>query len=363
MPDNQNENKFMAMLERRGIVRKTGSEEEEVEPELVAERSQPEADLRSLFSTSAIDAPKVTPASRQPVPGFSTPIMPSERQQAVQEQEQQPQQPAGRIEHERTQPPMDREESKPYTPAEERAAYVKPESPPERTPDEKPKATEAQKPLPFFNNNETIRDASFRTETPRPAPAYTATQGSASASATPAAAPAPVIPSATVAPYTAGPAVPAPYEPPAPPSPPPAESYTDRYLEINELYEVLSLRSKRTDTIYLVEEYLRSIPDSLPDDSRREIVSRIVAASGFDYDLLTGDGVLRVKMLKDYAEKFARHTDDYIAARNAELAELEQQSVRVRKLIENRRELHKKQFYTIEAEAQRLKEILTFISG
>jgi len=144
---------------------------------------------------------------------------------------------------------------------------------------------------------------------------------------------------------------------------PPHVDNTERYLDIDELYEALSLKSKRTDTIYLVEEYIKSLPDSLPDESRREIVRKIIAASGFEYDLLMGDGVLRVKLLKEYAEKFAQHTDSYVAARNNELAELEQQNLRIKKLIENRRELHKKQFFAIEAEAQRLKEILTFITG
>lgn len=146
-------------------------------------------------------------------------------------------------------------------------------------------------------------------------------------------------------------------------SEPRPENYTDRYLNINELYDALALRSKKTDTIYLIEDYLQTLPGSLPDSQRRDIVAKILASSGFDYDLLMGDGVLRVKMLKEYAERFARHTDDYIAARQAELDELDQQMMRTRKLIENRKELHKKQFYTIEAEAQRLKEILTFISG
>jgi len=141
------------------------------------------------------------------------------------------------------------------------------------------------------------------------------------------------------------------------------DNYTDRYLNVNELYEALALRSKKTDTIYLIEEYLQTLPDSLPDSQRRDIVGKLLSASGFDFDLLMGDGVLRVKMLKEYAERFARHTDDYIAARQSELDELDQQILRTRRLIENRKELHKKQFFTIEAEAQRLKEILTFVSG
>jgi len=141
------------------------------------------------------------------------------------------------------------------------------------------------------------------------------------------------------------------------------ENYTDRFLNTEELYEALALRSKKQDSIYLIEEYLQTLPDSLPDASRRDIVGKLLSASGFDYDLLMGDGVLRVKMLKEYAERFARHTDDYIAARQAELDELDQQILRTRRLIENRKELHKKQFFSIEAEAQRLKEVLTFISG
>ena len=143
----------------------------------------------------------------------------------------------------------------------------------------------------------------------------------------------------------------------------PSENYTDRFLNTEELYEALALRSRKQDSIYLIEEYLQTLPESLPDSSRREIVNKLLSASGFDYDLLMGDGVLRVKMLKEYAERFARHTDDYIAARQAELDELDQQILRTRRLIENRKELHKKQFFSIEAEAQRLKEVLTFISG
>ena len=142
-----------------------------------------------------------------------------------------------------------------------------------------------------------------------------------------------------------------------------SDNYTDRFLNTEELYEALSLTPKKTDSIYLIEDYLQTLPDSLPDSQRRDIVAKLLAASGFDYDLLMGDGVLRVKMLKEYAERFALHTDDYIAARQAELDELDQQILRTRRLIENRKDLHKKQFFSIEAEAQRLKEVLTYISG
>jgi len=320
MPDKQNENKLKAMLERRGYIRKTASLEEPAQEEPVSARTRPEDDLRYLFGTLGNETPNVTPAAHQPVPGMQVPVIPAEPSQATQRAEHRPAERVVPI----NQPPVERTPPADIAPPEQpHPAERKQPPPPER---EQPRVHEAPRPAPAFVNAIPLEDDFDEGETHAPARAG--------------------MPS---------------FDKPA--QQPQAESYTDRYLSVEELYEVLALKSKRTDTIYLVEEYLKTLPTSLPDESRREIVGKIVAASGFDYDLLMGDGVLRVKMLKDYAERFARHTDDYVSNRQSELEELEQQILRVRKLIENRRDLHKKQFCAIEAEAQRLKEILTFITG
>jgi hypothetical protein len=261
---------------------------------------------------------KIKPVAQQPVPGMFTPAIPSERSQQIEREQRRP---APRMEFEQARPTV---RAEPMTSSR----------------------AEIQKPIPFFSGID-FEDDFHLNEQPAVKP---------------------IIPFVSVPPASSDiqatqfPPVAA-YTPEKAPEPPPAENYTERYLDIEALYEALSLKSKRTDTIYLIEEYLKTLPESLPDESRREIVSKIVAASGFDYDLLMGDGIVRVKALKEYAERFAKHTDDYISARNDEVDELEQQIMRLRRLIENRRDLHKKQFFAIEAEAQRLKDILTFISG
>ena len=321
MPDNPNENKFMAMLERKGIVRKAGSEDEPETVESAGESPRTDADFRAMLGPNADDAPKITPAARQPVPGMINPIIPSAQPQQAGSgtpphaaQSGSVQQPAGTpiaVRPQQTARQAELEHPQPQLMKQAESDW--------------PQPAETRKPPMQPGAFSVVKDDSSWDEEP-----------------------------------FAGPLEPADFDRR---SDLPAENYTDRYLEIDELYEALSIRSKRTDTIYLVEEYLKTLPDSLPDESRREIVTKIVAASGFDFDLLMGDGVLRVKMLKEYAERFALFTEGYVAARNAELEELEQQILRIRKLIEGRRELHKKQFFTIEAEAQRLKEILTFISG
>ena len=280
MPDKQNESRIMAMLERRGIVRKVDSDIDQADTVRNYEVSQEEADLRSLLGQTAKNPSVVSSAARQPIPGMPNPVMSGGQPRA-------------------------------YTLEQPRTA-------------ERQEQTDRAGANQFPGGIESFAESTQWDEEPHPAPGGVQT-----------------------ADYTRQ----------------PADRYANQYLEIDELYEALSLKSKRTETIYLVEEYLKTLPDSLPDESKREIVGKIIVASGFDYDILMGDGVLRVKMLKEYAERFAQQTDEYVSARQAELEELEQQIIRVRKLVENRRELHKKQFFTIESEAQRLKDILSFISG
>ena len=324
----------MAMLERRGIVRKSDNEGEptETDPDGASEHAQAEADLRAMFDSPSDDAIKVTPSARQPVPGMlNYPVSNGRRQQTEREH---PKSPSGAG--------SELPGPAPYAGAEQ--ARKK-----DRVDAGASKSAEPQKPTPFFSGAD-YKDDIFADEQSGtgsgvlPAPAYPVPSNPPYVRDTSSAQPAAIT-----------------YE--KQPEALTVENYTDRYLSIEELYAVLSVNLKRTDTIYLIEEYLKTLPESLPDESRREIVSKIVAASGFDFDLLIGDGVLRMKMLKEYAERFAKYTDDFVSARNSEVDELEQHIMRIRRMIENRRDLHKKQFFVIEAEAQRLKDILTFISG
>ncbi|MCL2226356.1 MAG: hypothetical protein FWB97_01820 [Oscillospiraceae bacterium] len=335
MPDKQNENKFMAMLERKGIVRKADVEDEQGEVAQKDSQSRPEADLRSIFGAPDVRPQNVTPAPRQPVPGMMNPSIPTPAEKPTERPAERP--------SENTWAPQ--------RPAERVVQIERQVVPYDRL--ERPTPVEADDPMPVATAEIRLKHP-VSEEYSRQGPHYTAVDPFKEEPKDITSAASPV----AVEPYS--------YERPEqqPQQPmPPAENITERYLDVDELYEALSLQTKRTDTIYLIEEYTKTLPDSLPEESRRDIVGKIVSASGFDYDLLMGDGVLRVKKLKEYAERFAQHTEEYVSARQAELDELDRQILAIRKMIENRRELHKKQFFTIEAEAQRLKEILTFISG
>jgi len=319
MPDKHKDSKIMSMLERKGIIRRAGNDTTDLTTEDGSARF--DSDIKPIFDTPD-DAVTVKTAPKQPIPGMPTPVFTTDKK------------------------PDDKQDKKKSTEDfKTDEAQAESEALPEL------KLEPSAPPLP-------VQPPAPPKEVTQPPPAPP-----------PAPIPTPVAEPQKSSPFSGlfkngnGAAEQPPAEQASRDVAPRPDNYTDRYLNVSELYDALALRSKKTDTIYLIEDYLQTLPVALPDSQRRDIVSKLLIASGFDFDLLMGDGVLRVKMLKEYAERFARHTDDYIASRQAELEELDQQMQRTRRLIENRKELHKKQFFTIEAEAQRLKDILTFISG
>jgi hypothetical protein len=137
---------------------------------------------------------------------------------------------------------------------------------------------------------------------------------------------------------------------------------TDQYLDIGQLYSVFNMKTAGTDTIYLIESYISTLPETLPGELRRSIILKIIAASGFDFDHLLNDGIDRVSQLNDYSARFASRTEEIVERHNVEIDALERQIQQIREAINERKNLHKRQFLTIESEAQRLKDVLDFIT-
>lgn len=140
------------------------------------------------------------------------------------------------------------------------------------------------------------------------------------------------------------------------------DSHLDDYSEIGEIYRKFGMPLSGVDTVYLMEEYIATLPDSLPAEMRRSIVLKIVSASGFDFDRLLNDGIDRVTKLNEYSAEFASRTDELVADSTAEIEALTRKIDLIKEQIAERKNLHKRQFLAIESEAQRLKEVLDFIT-
>lgn len=139
-------------------------------------------------------------------------------------------------------------------------------------------------------------------------------------------------------------------------------SHLDGYSDIGDIYRKFGMPLNGVDTVYLIEEYIGTLPDSLPAEMRRSIVLKIVSASGFDFDRLLNDGIDRVTRLNEYSAEFAARTDELVADDTAEIEALTRKIDQIKEQIAERKNLHKRQFLAIESEAQRLKEVLDFIT-
>jgi hypothetical protein len=142
----------------------------------------------------------------------------------------------------------------------------------------------------------------------------------------------------------------------------PAPTDAERHMAVEELYDTFSMKTSGPETIYLIEEYMKSLPDTLPVESRRSIVINILNASGFDFDQLLNDGIERVGRLNSYAKQLSGITEEYVSERGAELEALDRQMKNIRGLMDKRKALYKQQFFTIETETQRINGILDFIT-
>jgi len=227
MRDKRNESKIKAMLERTGVIRKV---DESHDVDLI----QTDSDIRPSFNTPD-DAVKVTPAARQPIPGMPTPVFPAEKP-AEQTREQPRNEEDLEAEIARSvEIPMYEEDYEDVS--ETLAPVVITPEPYGYEPDEP--AAPPPVPVSTYNREPVYEEAPSVPLAPLPS-SISADRNLSS------------------------------------------ENYTDRFLNTDELYEALALRSKKQDSIYLIEEYLQTLPDSLPDSSRREIVNKLLAASGFD---------------------------------------------------------------------------------
>jgi hypothetical protein len=150
------------------------------------------------------------------------------------------------------------------------------------------------------------------------------------------------------------------------PPPPPAcrlpESEFDEFCSVSDIYTANGFPLSGTSTIYLVEECIKALPDSLPAEMRRSIVLKFLNASGFDFDTLLNDGIDRVTTLNSYSAMFSARTEEAVIGKSAEINELLSKADMLKEQISERKNLHKRQFLELESEAQRLKDILDFIT-
>lgn len=136
----------------------------------------------------------------------------------------------------------------------------------------------------------------------------------------------------------------------------------DELLKVDEIYEQKSLNYDKKKTIFMVDEFINALPDSLPMDVKRESVKNIITASGIDLENLMEDAYKRLDTLNKEMDMQLNATNKIITDSNIAIAELESKILEIKKQINERKKRQDESKHGIEYETQRIINIVEFIN-
>lgn len=137
------------------------------------------------------------------------------------------------------------------------------------------------------------------------------------------------------------------------------EIYQEK-LDINDIYLKFGPSTDSTNTIYIIDSYLKALPDNLPSDIKLQSVLSIVAASKMDIDQLLNDGSKRVEVLAQFFKNFMNYNNNIIDENEKEITILTEKINHHKKIIEGRKKLQEDQKSAVEFELQKIQNIIDF---
>ena len=135
----------------------------------------------------------------------------------------------------------------------------------------------------------------------------------------------------------------------------------NKLLSIDEIYRNARLSSDMKKTIFIVDVFLKALPENLPVDIKRESVANILNVSSIKIEDLLTDAYQRMDSLNTVLENTVQTTDDIIERNDASIRELENRIEDIKRVVELRKKFQEDQNTTIEYEVQKIINVVEFI--
>ncbi len=141
------------------------------------------------------------------------------------------------------------------------------------------------------------------------------------------------------------------------------ERYNVDKLSINEVYSKFGLEAKDTNTVYLIENFIKALPANLPADVKRQSILNIISISQLDVISLLKDGNKRLEILRKYSQDFSSTVEDIIASNEKQIRKLNERIAYHNRIINEKKGIKEEQGAVIEFEIQKLSTIIEFIEN
>lgn len=142
-----------------------------------------------------------------------------------------------------------------------------------------------------------------------------------------------------------------------------AEELYQEKLDIKEIYHKFGPSTNETNTIYIIDSFLKALPDNLPSDIKLQSVLGIISASKMDVEQLLVDGSRRLDVLTQFFRNFMESNNNVISENEREINLLTEKINEHKKVIEGRKKLQDEQKSIIEFELQKIENIIDFVQS
>ncbi len=139
------------------------------------------------------------------------------------------------------------------------------------------------------------------------------------------------------------------------------ENKFDKHMTVTEIYQTQNMKTDSWNTIFIIDEFLKALPQYLPDSVKRQSVTDIIISSGMQLDKLIHDGKERLTLLQNYLEQFSINNNKAIQEYEKDIERLTKQINQLNESITGIKRLQDTQKATIEYETQKITNIIDFV--
>jgi hypothetical protein len=136
-----------------------------------------------------------------------------------------------------------------------------------------------------------------------------------------------------------------------------------KLLKSDEIYNDSNIKSEGLNSLFIVESFLKALPDYLPVDVKRQSVLNIISSSGMSIDNLTKDGSDRLRCLNDFSKTFSYEVKSNIREYEEEIKKLSEKIDMYNQKIDYIKKLEVEQDAVVDYETKRVNNILRFIAS
>jgi hypothetical protein len=135
-----------------------------------------------------------------------------------------------------------------------------------------------------------------------------------------------------------------------------------KLFRLEEIYRNYNVESQGINSLFIIESFLKALPDYLPVDVKRDSTLNIVSSSGVKIESLIKDGNGKLKCLKEFSQSFSDDASDSISKCENEIRKLNEKINNYKKIIDDMKKLEEEQNAVVKYEVQRINNILEFIN-